>query len=56
MRLGLRDRPVPIRDLLRERLFPGRVDLPAEWARYYWGEVRTRRIANERRHRLKLAA
>jgi transposase-like protein len=56
MRLGLTDRPVPIRELLRERLFPNRVDLPPEWARYYWGEVRTRRIANERRHRLKLAA
>jgi transposase-like protein len=56
MRLGLRDRPVPIRELLRERLFPTRVDLPPEWARYYWGEVRTRRIAHERRHRLKLAS
>jgi len=32
------------------------VRLPAEWARYYWGEIPTRRIAHERRHRLKLAA
>jgi len=56
MRLGLRNRPVPIREILRERLFVTRVELPAEWARYYWGGVRTRRIANEQRHRLKLAA
>ena len=55
MRLGLRERPVPIRELLKARLFPTLVDLPAEWARYYRGEVRTRRIAHEQRHRLKLA-
>src|SRR5262245_36456281 len=55
MRLGLRDRPVPIRELLKERLFPVRVGLPEEWARYYRGEVRTRRFARERRHLLKLA-
>jgi len=56
MRLQLRDRPVPIEELLRARLFPSRITLPEEWARYYRGEVRTRRIANERRHRLNLAA
>jgi len=56
MRVRLRDRPVPLRELLRARLFPSRVNLPAEWSRYYWGEVRTRRIAHEQRHRLKLAA
>ena len=56
MRLGLRDRPVPLREILRWRLFPGRVELPEEWARYYRGEVATRYLKNERRHRLKLAA
>ena len=56
MRLGLRERPIPIRELLKERLFPTRVDLPEEWARYYGGEIRTRRVASERRHRLKLGA
>jgi len=56
MRLKLRDRPVPIEELLRTRLFPSRVPLPEEWARYYRGEVPTRRIAKERRHRLTLAA
>lgn len=55
MRLGLTQRPIPIPELLSERLFPTLVDLPAEWARYYWEEVPTRRIAHEHRHRLKLA-
>jgi len=56
MRLGLKDRPIPIREILSSRLFPTRVRLPAEWARYYRGEVVTRYLKNERRHRLKLAA
>jgi hypothetical protein len=56
MRLKLKERPIPIEELLGERLFPTRVELPEEWARYYWGEVLTRRIPNARRHRLKLAA
>ena len=56
MRLGLTERPIPVRELLRERLFPTRVELPQEWARYYWDEVPTRLIPNARRHRLKLAA
>ena len=56
MRLGLTSRPIPIRELLARRRFPSRVELPAEWARYYRGEVRTRRMVNERRHQLKLAA
>ncbi len=55
MRLGLAARPVPIRELLEWRLFPDRVGLPPEWARYYRGEVPTRRYPNEQRHRLKLA-
>jgi transposase-like protein len=55
MRLGLTERPIPVRELLGQRLFPTRVELPEEWARYYWGEVRTRRVPDERRHRLKLA-
>ena len=55
MRLGLTDRPISTRELLGRRRFPGRVRLPEPWAGYYGGEVRTRRIANERRHALKLA-
>jgi len=56
MRLGFRDRPVPIREILRWRLFPERVGLPEEWSRYSRGEVATRYLKHERRHRLKLAA
>jgi transposase-like protein len=56
MRLELSERSIPIRDILSRRLFASRVELPAEWARYYWGEVPTRRIPNARRHRLKFAA
>ena len=55
MRLGIRERPVPVRELLKGRLFPERVGLPPVWARYYRREVMTRRIANPRRLRLKLA-
>ena len=55
MRLGLTDRPIPLAELLGARLFPDRVGLPEPWAGYYRGEVRTRRIARESRHRLKLA-
>jgi transposase-like protein len=56
MRVGLTQRPIPVRELLRERLFPSRVDLSEEWRRYYREDVPTRRIAHEHRHRLKLAA
>jgi transposase-like protein len=55
MRLGLRDRPIPIAELLVRRLFPERVQLPGAWARYYRGEIPTRYLRNERRHQLKLA-
>jgi hypothetical protein len=55
MRIGLRDRPVALPELLGARLFTQRVGLPPVWERYYRGEVPTRTIPNERRHRLKLA-
>jgi transposase-like protein len=55
MRLGLSQRPVPIRELLARRLFPERVRLPEPWAGYYWGAVRTARIPSERRHSARLA-
>jgi transposase-like protein len=55
MRLGLVDRPVPIEELLRWRLFPSRVELPQPWEDYYWGRLRTRRYPREKGHHLKLA-
>ena len=55
MRLQLSDRPVPIEEILRSRLFPDRVELPQPWEDYYWGRLRTRRYPRERGHRLTLA-
>lgn len=55
MRLGLCERAIPVDELVRQRLFPDRVALPEPWARYYRGELPTRRFPRERRHRLQLA-
>ncbi len=55
MRLGLRQRPETVRSLLRERLFPSLVALPAPWQDYYWRAVPTRELARGRPHTLKLA-
>ncbi len=55
MRAGLQDRPLSVARMLSARRFPARVGLPAEWASYYRGEVRTAPIRNQRRHSLKLA-
>jgi len=45
-----------VRQILRERLFPGRIALPERWRLYYWGLTPTRRIPNARAHGLKYAA
>jgi transposase-like protein len=55
MRLDLMARPQTIEEVLRRRLFPGRVELPDRWRVYYRREVPTRRIRHPTRHRLKLA-
>ena len=41
MRVGLTDRMLRWREVLRRRLFPGHADLPAEWSDYYWGRVKS---------------
>ena len=41
MWLGLVDRLLSWRVILRKRLFPGQVDLPEPWSQYYWRRVRT---------------
>ena len=46
MRLGLADRRLDTTDLLRRRLFPGRIPLPERWRRYYQREIPTRAIAH----------
>jgi hypothetical protein len=55
MRAGLRQQPLGVATLLRERLFPARVRLPAPWCDYYQRLVNTVRIPRPRRHQLKLA-
>ena len=55
MRLGLLERPLLVAELLRHRMFPSRVRLPARWARYYWREVATRAIPAGRQHRCVMA-
>ena len=36
MRLGLTDHRWTVEEVLKERLFPARVELPKRWADYYW--------------------
>ena len=55
MRAGLADRRFTVEELLERRRFPSHVQLPAEYAAYYRGEVRTAPVTNQRRHRLRLA-
>jgi transposase-like protein len=56
MRLGILEQRLTARELLARRLFPSRVELPQRWAKYYWREVGTRRIAHCATHRLRYAA
>ena len=55
MRAGFAGGPIPVRTLLRERLFESRVELPKLWREYYRRELNTRRIPSPRRHRLRRA-
>jgi hypothetical protein len=52
---GVTDRLLTVGDVLRERLFPGRVPLPPRWQRYYRGEVETRALSRNARHELRYA-
>jgi hypothetical protein len=49
---GLARRRLKIGDLLRRRLFPGRIGLPKRWRRYYRREVETVVLGVNRRHTL----
>ena len=56
MWLGLTDRLLTWRDILKRRLFPKHTDLPAEWQRYYQRAVKTTILGDRQAdHRLKLA-
>jgi len=55
MRLGARERPLTVAEVLKERLFPFRVGLPSPWQEYYNRLLPTARIKNPRRHGLRFA-
>ena len=55
MRLNLVDQRITIEEVLKERLFPGRVGLPARWQDYYWKRIRTRMIPRGRVHAKRYA-
>ena len=55
MRLGLRESPVSPKQLLSERLFPSRIELPEPWTAYYRRMEDTPGIEHPTRHALKLA-
>jgi len=56
MRAGVCSRRLTVKDILKERLFPGRIRLPEPWAEHYWGRVPSRQIRSPKRHTLKYAA
>ncbi len=53
---GLKDRRLSHEDVLEERLFPSRVDLPPELKEIYWERIPTRQLPKLRSHDLTLAA
>jgi len=55
MARGMTDRRLTAEDILTERLFPTRIDLPDRWGLYYGREVETRALAKQRKHDLKFA-
>jgi hypothetical protein len=52
---GLLDARVTVRELLSQRLFPGRIGLPPRWREYYRRRVRTRTLPKNREHDLAYA-
>ena len=49
------DRLLSVADLLKERLFPSRLELPERQQRYYEGRVWTRQLPRQRTHALTYA-
>ena len=45
-----------VEDVLTERLFPTRIDLPPRWQRYYCNEMKTRVLDERQRRRPVYAA
>ena len=55
MERGMMDKPLEIEELLSERIFRTRCDLPPRWAEYYDRKVETRALGRQQRHELKYA-
>ena len=56
MGLGLLSRRLTLAEVLDRRRFPQRINLPSCWDPYYWRQVHSREIRNNREHRLRFAA
>jgi transposase-like protein len=52
---GATERVLSVRDILEERLFRTRIELPERWSRYYERGIETAALAVNRRHGLKYA-
>ena len=52
---GMLDRPLTVDDILGERLFATRIELPSRWQEYYDKRVVTRAMGRQRVHELKYA-
>ena len=52
---GLLEKRLQVADLLRERLFRTRIDLPQRWAQYYDRAIKTVALGRNRKHELKYA-
>jgi len=52
---GLLESRLTVGEVLKERLFPTRIDLPERWAEYYRRQVDTLPVPNARRHELTYA-
>jgi transposase-like protein len=52
---GLTDRKLEVEDILGERLFVSRINLPLRWREYYARSVQTPVLGHNRRHNLKYA-
>jgi transposase-like protein len=53
---GIVDHRVTVEELLEQRIFVSRTSLPARWVDYYWREIETRALPQQRRHALSYAA
>jgi transposase-like protein len=53
---GMCDRRLTAHEVLGERIFRTRVELPARWSLYYGREIMTRALGTQRVHQLKHAA